>query len=105
MRIATKLPIKKGKRPCPDCGAALVKRTSERLHPLYSETMLICKNPDCGATFVGCDEITHRLSPPADPNPSIALPYAPTAARRNWLEEIGLLDESPRPTTQPEAMQ
>ncbi|WP_244216314.1 ogr/Delta-like zinc finger family protein [Phytopseudomonas daroniae] len=78
------------KRCCPDCGAALIKRSSTSYHPLMSSTYLVCKNPVCGATFTGTDEITHRLSPPSNPNPAIALPYAPSNARRSVLQELGL---------------
>lgn len=78
------------KRCCPDCGAALIKRSSSSCHPLMSSTYLVCKNPVCGATFTGTDEITHRLSPPSNPNPAIVLPYAPSAARRGVLRDLGL---------------
>ncbi|WP_230125251.1 ogr/Delta-like zinc finger family protein [Pseudomonas sp. Bi70] len=82
-----KAPVKRG---CPDCGAALIKRSSSSCHPLMSSTYLVCKNPVCGATFTGTDEITHRLSPPSNPNPAIVLPYAPSAARRGVLRDLGL---------------
>lgn len=70
------------RRRCPDCGASLVKRSSTSKHLLLSRTFLICRNPVCGATFLGIDEITHRLSPSSQPNPDITLPYAPSALRR-----------------------
>lgn len=70
------------RRRCPDCGASLVKRSSTSKHPLLSRTFLICRNPVCGATFLGIDEITHRLSPSSQPNPDVILPYAPSALRR-----------------------
>ncbi len=70
------------RRRCPDCGASLVKRSSTSKHPLLSRTFLICRNPVCGATFLGIDEITHRLSPSSQPNPDVTLPYAPSALRR-----------------------
>ncbi|SEO53297.1 Ogr/Delta-like zinc finger [Pseudomonas sp. Snoq117.2] len=70
------------RRRCPDCGASLVKRSSTSKHLLLSRTFLICRNPVCGATFLGIDEITHRLSPSSQPNPDVTLPYAPNALRR-----------------------
>lgn len=70
------------RRRCPDCGASLVKRSSTSKHPLLSRTFLTCRNPVCGATFLGIDEITHRLSPSSQPNPDVTLPYAPSALRR-----------------------
>lgn len=75
-------------RQCPDCGASLVKRSSMSKHPLLSRTFLICRNPVCGATFLGVDEITHRLSPSSQPNPAVALPYAPSALRRAALDDL-----------------
>lgn len=83
-------PQPQAKRGCPDCGAALIKRSSTSCHPLMSSTYLVCKNPVCGATFSGTDEITHRLSPPSNPNPAIALPYAPSIVRRSVLRDLGL---------------
>ena len=78
------------KRCCPDCGTGLVKRSSSSQHPLMSKTILICKNPVCGASFSGVDEITHRLSPSSRPNPAIQLPFAPSALRRGVLQELDL---------------
>ena len=75
-------------RQCPDCGASLVKRSSMNKHPLLSRTFLICRNPVCGATFLGVDEITHRLSPSSQPNPTVTLPYAPSALRRVALDDL-----------------
>ncbi|KTS79125.1 hypothetical protein NS274_03670 [Pseudomonas oryzihabitans] len=57
-------------------------------HPLLSRTFLICRNPVCGATFLGVDEITHRLSPSSQPNPTVTLPYAPSALRRAALDDL-----------------
>lgn len=85
-----KQPVSAAKRPCPDCGASLVKRSSRCEHALLSKTFLVCKNPVCGATFAGHDEITHRLSPPSQPNPEISLPYASSVIRRGVLLELGL---------------
>lgn len=85
------------KRPCPDCGAALIKRSSNSEHLLLSKTFLVCKNAVCGATFAGIDEITHRLSPPSQPNVDIQLPYAPSAIRRGVLRVLGLPSETEDP--------
>lgn len=78
------------KRRCPDCGSALIKRSSSSEHLLMSKTLLVCKNAVCGATFTGVDEITHRLSPPSWPNPEIQLPHAPSAIRRGIHRERDL---------------
>lgn len=88
-------PAQGTKRRCPDCGSALIKRSSNSEHLLLSRTFLVCKNAVCGATFAGVDEITHRLSPPSWPNPEIQLPYAPSAIRRGVLRELGLPTHDP----------
>lgn len=85
------------RRRCPDCGASLVKRSSTSKHPLLSRTFLICRNPVCGATFLGIDEITHRLSPSSQPNLDVALPYAPSALRRAALDDLEQDVEAARP--------
>lgn len=85
------------KRPCPDCGTPLLKRSSNSEHLLLSKTFLVCKNAVCGATFAGIDEITHRLSPPSQPNAEIRLPYAPSAIRRGVLVVLGLPTEREEP--------
>ncbi|MES2820131.1 MAG: ogr/Delta-like zinc finger family protein [Pseudomonadota bacterium] len=78
------------RRPCPDCGAALIKRSSKSLHPLMTTTFLVCQNLVCGATFSGTDEITHRMSPSSRPNPEINLPDAPSVTRRKALAMAGM---------------
>lgn len=91
------IPAQGTKRRCPDCGAALIKRSSNSEHVLLSTTLLVCKNAVCGATFTGIDEITHRLSPPSRPNPEIQLPYAQSAIRRGVLKELGLPADAEQP--------
>jgi len=85
------------KRRCPDCGEHLVKRTSVSLHLLMSETFLICRNIFCGATFRGVDEITHRISPPSVPNPTVNLPYTPTSLRKAKLKQTSPLNTEVSP--------
>ncbi|MFH6597508.1 ogr/Delta-like zinc finger family protein [Ectopseudomonas khazarica] len=85
------------KRRCPDCGSPLIKRCSEMQHLLMAKTYLVCKNAVCGATFTGVDEITHRLSPPSQPNPDVDLPFAPAAARRAVLQEQRIATEKQQP--------
>ncbi|WP_375738405.1 ogr/Delta-like zinc finger family protein [Pseudomonas boanensis] len=84
------------RRCCPDCGAPLLKRSSDCKHVLLSTTYLVCRNVVCGATFAGVDEITHRLSPPSFPNPEIKLPYAPNVIRRGVLKALGLQAQQER---------
>jgi hypothetical protein len=93
MRVT--IPGQKIKRPCPDCGGPLIKRGSRLMSPLVSRTIIVCKNIVCGATFTGFDEITHRLSPPSNPNPELMIPMSPHAVRVEVLNSTGLaLDET-----------
>lgn len=93
MRVT--IPGQKIKRPCPDCGGPLLKRGSRLMSPLVSRTIIVCKNIVYGATFTGFDEITHRLSPPANPNPEIMIPMSPHAVKVEVLNSTGLaLDEN-----------
>lgn len=66
---------------CPDCGARIIRRTSEVVHPLLQKFYIVCTNLACGATYLGNSEITHRLSPPTNPNPEISLPWADSVKR------------------------
>lgn len=79
---------KKRSRPCPDCGSPLIRRTSSHLTLLLTRTLLICKNPICGASFAGFDEITHRVSPPSQRNPEIKLPTVPGKDRKEIFNSI-----------------
>ncbi|NQZ32549.1 MAG: ogr/Delta-like zinc finger family protein [Oceanospirillaceae bacterium] len=67
------------KHQCPDCGHAVRVRNSTGLSALVRACYLQCLNLGCGATFKATTEITHRLSPPAIPNPAIHLPMADLA--------------------------
>lgn len=75
MKIIT--PRKRRFRPCPDCGSPLLRRSSEQLSLLITRTLIVCKNPVCGASFTSFEEISYRLSPPSVPNPDINLPMSP----------------------------
>lgn len=78
---------------CPDCGEGLTRRTSEMAHPLLQHIYLVCRNAVCGATFAATSEITHRLSPPSCPNPSVKLPYADRTTRASILKAQGMTAE------------
>lgn len=70
------MPLARGKRPCPDCGGPLRKRTSERTHLLLSEVFYQCCFEGCGSTFKGREELYERLTICRRPNPAIRLPLA-----------------------------
>ena len=83
-------PQRKTRRPCPDCGGPLLRRSSSSLSPLISRTLLICRNQQCGASFAGNDEITHRINQPLNRNPEIKLP---TARKKSRIELFRGLEE------------
>ena len=87
---------------CPDCGARIIKRDTKKKHLLLATTYLYCKNPVCGASFIGLEEITHRLSPSSQPNPDVALPYAQSALRNTVRLALNmpLEPEASRPESQ-----
>jgi len=43
---------------------------------LLRSTYLQCTEPNCGATFRGGLEVTHKMSPSTCPNPDVELPEA-----------------------------
>lgn len=86
MKVTTQK--KKRSRPCPDCGSGLIRRTSAQLTPLIMQTLLICKNPVCGASFSGLDEITHRVSPPSEINPNIKLQVTSNEERKEIFKSL-----------------
>lgn len=73
---------------CAHCRAKVRIRTSIGEHLLLRTAYLQCTNEACGATFRGAFEITHTLSPSAMPNPSIQLPMAPSAMRREAVRSL-----------------
>ena len=81
-------PQKKTRRPCPDCGEPLTRRSSTSLSPLISRTLLLCRNHECGASFAGNDEITHRLNQPINRNPEIKLPSARKKSRNELFKGL-----------------
>lgn len=91
MRVV--FPAQKVKRPCPDCGAPLLKRDSKMLTPLIARTLVICRNITCGATFSGLEEICYRLSPSTVPNVSLNIPMSPREISIEILESANLVPE------------
>lgn len=73
---------------CAHCRAKVRIRTSIGEHLLLRTAYLQCTNEACGATFRAAFEITHTLSPSAMPNPSIQLPMAPSAMRREAVRSL-----------------
>lgn len=66
---------------CPHCGAAMRIRSSRLASTTCRELNLHCLNTDCGATYGATLEISHGISPSAQPNPSVNLRQAPARPR------------------------
>lgn len=71
-----KEPVKNRALKCPDCSCGLMRRTSEQISQFYQVTYFVCRNIACNASFCGSTQLSHRLSPPANPNPAVDLPYS-----------------------------
>lgn len=70
---------------CPHCHKSLRIRTSVGQHVFLRTAYLQCTNEACGATFRAQFEITHEMSPSGMPNPTVQLPVAPAALRRDAM--------------------
>jgi hypothetical protein len=72
-------------------------RTSEGTHIFLRVAYLQCVNEACGWSVRAQFEMTHEMSPSGMPNPSVRLPVAPVAMRRQAMKPAGehpdLLDQ------------
>lgn len=90
---------------CPHCGGRVRIRNSVGQHQLLRSVYLQCQNLDCSASYRAALEITHEISPSGRPNPSITLPKADAALRREAMRKEGekqmdlidLFDEGQQP--------
>jgi predicted RNA-binding Zn-ribbon protein involved in translation (DUF1610 family) len=69
---------------CPHCDGKSITRSSRELSKTMREIFYMCMTPECGHTYVAQLEIVRTLSPSAQPNPAIELPFSPvsTAGRQ-----------------------
>jgi hypothetical protein len=68
-------------------------RDSVGLHTFLRRTTLRCTNDVCGWTGKGFHEITHELSPSGMANPTVTLPIADYALRREIMASAMDLDQ------------
>lgn len=61
-------------------------RTSEGTHIFLRVAYLQCVNEACGWSVRAEFEMTHEMSPSGMPNPSVRLPVAPVALRRQAMK-------------------
>ena len=72
-------------------------RTSEGTHIFLRVAYLQCTNEACGWSVRAQFEMTHEMSPSGMPNPTVRLPVAPVAMRRQAMrpadDQPDLLDQ------------
>lgn len=73
---------------CGHCRSKVRIRTSSGEHVHLRTAYLQCTNEACGATYRAVFEVTHTLSPSSMPNPSMDLPLAPAAMRREAMKTL-----------------
>lgn len=71
---------------CPHCASKMRIRTSEGTHIFLRIAYLQCVNEACGWSVRAQFEMTHEMSPSGMPNPSVRLPVAPVAIRRQAMK-------------------
>lgn len=74
---------------CPHCKGRMRIRTSEGTHVFLRVAYLQCTNEACGWSARAEFEMTHEMSPSGMPNPSVRLPVAPVALRREAMRLAG----------------
>lgn len=67
---------------CPHCHSKMRIRTSVGEHIFMRISYLQCTNEACGCAIRAEFVMTHELSPSGMPNPTVKLPVAPVAIRR-----------------------
>ena len=71
---------------CPHCNSKMRIRTSEGTHIFLRIAYLQCVNEACGWSVRAEFEMTHEMSPSGMPNPTVRLPVAPVAIRRQAMK-------------------
>lgn len=74
---------------CPHCAGRMRIRTSEGTHVFLRVAYLQCTNEARGWSARAEFEMTHEMSPSGMPNPSVRLPVAPVALRREAMRQAG----------------
>ena len=79
---------------CPHCYSKAYIRTSEGKHIFLRICYVQCSNESCGWSGRAEFMITHELSPSGDPNPTVKLPVAPVAMRRQCIQSRQVKDKT-----------
>ncbi|WP_238066577.1 ogr/Delta-like zinc finger family protein [Pseudomonas shirazica] len=78
---------------CPHCSSRMRIRTSEGKHIFLRIAYLQCANEGCGWSVRAQFEMTHEMSPSGMPNPTVCLPVAPVAMRRQAMQTAAADDQ------------
>ncbi|WP_409295378.1 ogr/Delta-like zinc finger family protein [Pseudomonas sp. KCJK8670] len=78
---------------CPHCSGRMRIRTSEGAHIFLRIAYLQCVNEACGWSVRAEFTMTHEMSPSGMPNPSVQLPVAPVALRRQAMQSAASDDQ------------
>ncbi|NNA66234.1 ogr/Delta-like zinc finger family protein [Pseudomonas gessardii] len=71
---------------CPHCYRRMRIRTSEGTHIFLRVAYVQCTNEACGWSVRAQFEMTHEMSPSGMANPSVKLPIADVALRRQAMQ-------------------
>ena len=66
---------------CPHCGVSAGIYGSRQVTRTYKQFYLVCRNPECGFSWLAEVTVVHGITPSAIPNPSIHIPMGPTFAQ------------------------
>ncbi|HDR8929189.1 TPA: ogr/Delta-like zinc finger family protein [Burkholderia vietnamiensis] len=75
---------------CPHCKGRVIARSSRYMSITLREIVFVCRDPECGHTFVANLEAVRTLSPSAKPNEAIRLPLSPHVKER-VMKQLQLL--------------
>lgn len=103
---------------CPHCLTRSYVRSSSPMTRTSRELVLVCKNHECGHSFVAILEVNRTISPSAVPDPKVVIPFSrhirfdtvidqlerfPRADHRPMLPQSDTADmfDDPTPATPP----
>lgn len=83
---------------CPHCHSRMRIRTSEGQHIFLRIAYLQCTNEACSWSVRAEFQMTHEMAPSGMPNPSVRLPIATRAHRREAMhsqdeQQLDLVDQ------------
>lgn len=89
---------------CPHCKGWSTIASQKPRSPLTVELGFVCRNIDCGHTYVGLLEIVRTLSPSSCPDLSVPLPLSSHVKREPLSALLGMAKEAPGGALDPETL-